>query len=56
MIKNHQWRYNYYRKLTMAKLKKLLIPVPCIDNQIALDYIEKVVKNSYGFKEIKKFL
>lgn len=56
MIKNHQWRYNYYRKLTMAKLKKLLIPVPCINNQIALGYIEKVVKNSYGFKEIKKFL
>lgn len=56
MIKNHQWRYNYYRKLTMTKLKKLSIPVPCINNQIAIEYIEKVVRNSYGFKEIKKFI
>lgn len=55
MIKNHQWRYNYYRKLNLSKLKKMTIPVPCKNRNIDLDYIEKIVKNSYGFEELKKF-
>lgn len=55
-IKKHQWRYNYYRKLTTTKLKKLLIPIPCENNQIALHYIESVVRNSYGFCDIQQFL
>ncbi|HAI74451.1 MAG TPA: hypothetical protein DCS28_00895 [Candidatus Moranbacteria bacterium] len=28
MIKNHRWRYNYYRKLNLSKLKKMEIPTP----------------------------
>src|SRR3989344_3138707 len=28
MIKNHKWRYNYYRKLNLSKLKKMTIPTP----------------------------
>ncbi|MEA3463952.1 MAG: restriction endonuclease subunit S [Patescibacteria group bacterium] len=56
MIKNHQWRYNYYRKLNLTKLKKMLIPVPYKNDGVDLEYIEKIVKNSYGFNDLKKYL
>lgn len=56
MIKNHQWRYNYYRKLNLSKLKKMSIPIPFKNGIIDIDYIEKIVNNSYGFKELKKYL
>jgi len=56
MIRNHKWRYNYSRKLTITRLNKMQIPVPFKDNNIDIEYIEKIVKNSYGYKEIAKFL
>jgi len=56
MIRNHKWRYNYYRKLNLTKLNKMQIPIPYKDNELDLDYIEQIVKNSYGFKDIAKFL
>lgn len=56
MIKNHQWRYNYYRKLNLSKLKKMTIPVPFKNDDIDLGYIRKIVENSYGFEELKKYL
>lgn len=56
MIRNHQWRYNYYRKLSISKLEKMKIPMPFFKNDIDFNYIEKVVKNSYGFEEIEKFI
>lgn len=57
MIRNHKWRYNYYRKLNLTKLKKLKIPVPFKNaKNIDLDYIKKIVENSYGFNELKKYL
>ncbi len=56
MIRNHKWRYNYYRKLNLTKLNKMQIPLPYKNNRIDLEYIEKTVKNCYGYKEIEKFL
>lgn len=56
MIKRHQWRYNYYRKLTMQKLTKMEIQVPIVDDDIDYLYIEQIVKNSYGYGEIEKFI
>ncbi|HEX9722213.1 MAG TPA: restriction endonuclease subunit S [Candidatus Paceibacterota bacterium] len=56
MIKNQQWRYNYYRKLNLKKLEKMLIPVPYNNGGIDLNQIESIVKNSYGFDELKKYL
>lgn len=57
MIKNHQWRYNYYRKLNLAKLNKMMIPMPFNSaKDIDLDYIKKIVENSYGFDDLKKYL
>lgn len=56
MIRNHKWRYNYYRKLNLTKLNKMQIPVPFKDGAIDFEYIEKTVKNSYGYKEIEQFL
>lgn len=56
LIKNHQWRYNYYRKMSLDKLKNLELPIPMKTGNIDLDYIEKIVKNSYGFEEVKQYL
>jgi len=56
MIEREQWRYNYYRKLNMTKLKKMKIPVPYTNNKIDIKYIQKVIENCYGFNELKKFL
>ncbi|MFZ1971059.1 MAG: restriction endonuclease subunit S [Candidatus Nanoarchaeia archaeon] len=56
LLRNNQWRYNYYRKLTIGKLKTLKLPIPFNNGKIDLDYIEKLVKNSYGFEELKKYL
>ena len=56
MIKNHQWKYNYYRKLNLSKLKKMPIPIPFKNENVDIDYIEEIVENSYGFEELKKYL
>ncbi|MBC8464979.1 MAG: restriction endonuclease subunit S [Parcubacteria group bacterium] len=57
MIKNHQWRYNYYRKLNLTKLKKMTIPVPFkSEKELDLEYIKNIVENSYGFDELRKYL
>ena len=55
MIRNHKWRYNYYRKLNLTKLNKMQIPVPYIDDDVDIEYIEQLVKNSYGFEDLKRF-
>lgn len=56
MIRNHKWRYNYYRKLNLTKLKKMQIPMPFKNStELDLDYIESIVKNSYGFKEVAMY-
>ncbi len=56
LIRTHKWRYNYYRKLNLNKLKNLKLPIPIKNEKIDLKYIEKIVKNSYGFNEIKEYL
>lgn len=56
LIRNHQWRYNYYRKMSLDKLKNLELPIPMKNGKIDLDYIEKIVKNAYGFEEVKQYL
>ncbi len=56
MIKNHQWRYNYYRKLNIRKLKKMTIPMPFKNGELDLEHIKDIVSNSYGFDELIDFL
>ncbi len=56
LIKNHQWRYNYYRKMSSDKLKNLELPIPIKDEKIDIEYIKKIVKNAYGFNEVEKYL
>jgi hypothetical protein len=56
LIRNHQWRYNYYRKMGLDKLKNLELPIPIKNGKIDLEYIEKIVKNAYGFEEVKQYL
>lgn len=56
LIKNHKWRYNYYRKMSLDKLKSLELPIPMKDKKIDIEYIESIVKKCYGFDELKQFL
>lgn len=56
LIRNHQWRYNYYRKMSLDKLKNLELPIPMKNGKVDLGYIEKIVKNAYGFEEVKQYL
>ncbi|MCM8774345.1 MAG: restriction endonuclease subunit S [Candidatus Omnitrophica bacterium] len=56
LIRNHQWRYNYYRKMSLDKLKNLELPMPMKNGKVDLEYIEKIVKNAYGFEEVKEYL
>ncbi len=54
IIRLFSWRYNYARKLSIGRLRKILIPIPIKeDNSYDLDYIDKLVKNCYGFDKIK---
>jgi hypothetical protein len=51
------WRYDYGRKLSMARLRKLMMPFPIDDdNKIDFKYIETIVKSSFGWKVIEKYL
>ena len=56
LIRNHKWRYNYYRKMSLGKLKNLELPIPMKNGKIDLEYIEKIVKNAYGFEGVKQYL
>ena len=55
LIKQQKWRFNYSRKLTKKKLERLEIPIPFKNKtEYDLAYIEKIVNNSYGFRELSK--
>lgn len=46
-INNEDWRYNYYRKLSTPKLKRLLIKMPvCKGGGIDFDEIKKLVETA----------
>ena len=52
-----RWGFNYYRKLSEVRLKKFKIPMPIDQNgKYDIDYIEKIIKNCYGFETVKKYL
>ncbi|WP_341792826.1 MULTISPECIES: restriction endonuclease subunit S [unclassified Rickettsia] len=56
LLKNHQWRYNYSRKLSLNKLKNLELAIPIKNEKIDLNYIKSIVINSYGFDLLKQYL
>lgn len=57
MIRRHKWRYNYYRKLNLTKLKRMQISMPFKnETELDLEYIKNIIENSYGFNELKKYL
>ena len=56
-IYRQRWGFNYYRKLSEKRLKKFMIPMPLNDKEeYDFEYIEKLVKNCYGYEELKKFI
>jgi len=57
IIRRQRWRYNYYRKLTISKLKKFLVPMPTKNNsEIDIEFIKSLFNKQYGFSFIKKYL
>lgn len=57
IIRSISWRYNYCRKLSMERLVKMEIPMPINEKgNFDFEYIEKLIKNCYGYDEIKKYL
>lgn len=56
MIEKQNWKYNYYQKLSLRKLKNFQIPIPFNkEGKINLRYIESLIKNSFGFDYLKKY-
>ena len=55
-IKLLSWKFHYGRKLSMERLKKMEIPVPYKGSNIDFNYIESLVRNCYGYQEIKEYL
>ncbi|MEK6884962.1 MAG: restriction endonuclease subunit S [Nanoarchaeota archaeon] len=56
-IYRQRWAFNYCRKLSEGRLMKFNIPLPLNDKGgYDLEYIEKLVKNCYGFKKLKKYI
>jgi|GEM_PF-1057084 len=54
MIERQQWKYNYYRKLNLTKLKKMQIPMPINQSgSVDTEYIANTIKNSYGYETLK---
>lgn len=57
LIRRQRWRYNYYRKLTISKLKKTMLPMPVTTGgEIDKTYIKDVLEETFGFDIVKKFL
>lgn len=48
--------YNHYYPLSKKHLERMGIEMPMKNNKIDLEYIEKIVKNAYGFEEVKQYL
>ena len=42
--------------MSLNKLKNLELPIPMKNGKIDLEYIEKIVKNAYGFEEVRRYL
>lgn len=51
-IYRQKWGFNYYRKLSEKRLRgKFMIPMPLNNSgNYDINYIEKLIKNSYGFE------
>lgn len=48
--------YNHYYPLSKKHLERMGIEMPIKNGKIDLEYIEKIVKNAYGFEEVKQYL
>ena len=42
--------------MSLDKLKNLELPIPMKNEKIDFEYIKKIVKNSYGFEEVKQYI
>lgn len=56
-VYKQRWGFNYYRKLSEGRLEKFKIPMPIDESgNYDIKYIEKLVKNCYGYEELEKYL
>lgn len=52
LIKNQNWRFNYYRKATKKKFEEMEIHIPTVKGDIDYSFIKEIVSNSYGYTDI----
>lgn len=52
MLNSQKWRFNYSRKLTPNRFKKLKIPMPFNKKGINLNYIKDIVDFTYGWDKV----
>lgn len=55
-IYRQRWGFNYYRKLSEGRLRKMKIPMPIKNGQYDLEYIKILIKNCYGFERIEEYI
>jgi len=56
IIKIKCYGYNHYYPLSKKHLERMQIEIPLKNEEIDLEYIEKIVKKSYCYDEIKQYL
>ncbi|MDO8511041.1 MAG: restriction endonuclease subunit S [Nanoarchaeota archaeon] len=55
-VYHQKWGFNYYRKLSEVRLRKFMIPMPINKKgEYDFEFIEKLVKNCFGYEDLKKF-
>lgn len=55
-IKLLSWKFHYGRKLSMDRLNDMKIPIPYKKDKIDFEYMAQLVKNCYGYEELKEYL
>ena len=51
LIRNHKWRYNYYRKMSLDKLKNLELPIPMKRELLILNILRRLLKTLMDLKK-----
>jgi hypothetical protein len=52
IINQERWRYSYSRKLTKGRIELMNLTLPCKDNKVDFEIIDKYLQTIYGWKEI----
>lgn len=52
VLNQQKWRFDYSRKVTPERIKKLKIPIPSKNNKTDIKLIKKAINQAYGWDKI----